>query len=265
MLKRIAVNDVELSTVDVGQGPTIVFLHGFPLDHQMWQGQIDALSGSYRVIAPDLCGFGASGHREGTVSMEQMADDVANLLAALGVVEPVTLCGLSMGGYVAWQFWRRHAVRLARLVLCDTRAAADNEETARGRELTARRILTEGAQVVVEPMLERLICATTRENQPAVVDALRQTMQAGNPHGLAAALRGMAARPDVTTWLPEISLPTLVIAGAEDVISPAAEMRAFAAQMPCARFVEIAHAGHMAPLEQPAAVNRALTEFLTGR
>lgn len=264
MLKRVAVNGVEFSLADVGQGPVVVFLHGFPLDHQMWQGQIDALSGRYRVIAPDLCGFGASGHREGTVGMDQMADDVANLLTALGVVEPVTLCGLSMGGYVAWQFWRRHARRLARLVLCDTRAAADNEETARGRELTARRILAEGAHLVVDPMLERLVCATTRQNQPDVVDALRRTMQAGNPHGLAAALRGMAVRPDVTAWLPEISLPTLVIAGAEDAISPAAEMRAFAAQMPAARFVEIAGAGHMAPLEQPAAVNQALAEFLAG-
>lgn len=262
MLKRAAVGDVELAVWDEGRGPPLLLVHGFPLDHRMWQAQIEDLADRQRVIVPDLCGFGQSGVRDGAVGMEQMADDLAALLDALHIDEPVTLCGLSMGGYVAWQFWKRHTRRVARMVLCDTRAAGDTAETARGRELTARRLEAEGPQVVVEPMLERLVSQTTRQRQPDVVERLRAWMLEGNPRGMAAALRGMAVRPDVTTWLPNVLPPTLVIGGAEDAISPAAEMRDFAARMPAARFVEIADAGHMAPLEQPAAVNAALRQFL---
>ncbi len=261
-IKRVALDDIELTVADAGQGPTLLLVHGFPLDHRMWHEQMAAFSPTCRVLAPDLCGFGQSGRRDGMVGMDQMADDLALLLDALGVVQPVTLCGLSMGGYVAWQFWRRHPQRLARLVLCDTRAAADGEETARGRELTARRLLAEGPPVVVQAMLERLVSPTTRADRPAVVEQLRQMMLEGNAQGMAAALRGMAVRDDALPWLAEVRVPTLAIAGADDVISPPPEMQAFAAQMPAARFVEIAAAGHMAPLEQPAAVNAALAAFL---
>lgn len=124
MLKQIDIAGTTLSVADVGHGPPILFVHGFPLDHSMWRHQIAELSRDHRCIAPDLRGFGQSRVTAGKVSMEQFADDLAELLDALGVTEPVVFCGLSMGGYIAWPFVRRHATRLRALILCDTRDPA---------------------------------------------------------------------------------------------------------------------------------------------
>jgi pimeloyl-ACP methyl ester carboxylesterase len=194
--------------------------------------------------------------------MQQMADDLAGLLDALAVREPIVFCGLSMGGYVAWQFALRHRPRLSRLILCDTRAIADTPEAAAGRLKTAERVLTEGPGVVAEAMLPKLFAPDTAQNQPQVVEATRQVILQTKPAGIAAALHGLAQRPDVTEHLPRIDVPTLVICGEHDAISPPAEMEQFATKMPQARFVKIAGAGHMAPLEAPQAVNVAIKEFL---
>lgn len=261
-MPTIHCGDIDLHVTDVGSGPPVLLVHGFPLDHTMWRGQIDALSRHHRVIAPDLRGFGRSGVAPGTAGMEQFADDLAALLDALGVTQPVTFCGLSMGGYIAWQFQRKYAARLRALVLCDTKAAADSPEAARARGQTAAKVLAEGSAVLVDAMLPKLIGKATAERAPEVVDALRQMILSAPPEGVAAALRGMAQRPDVTADLPNIRTPALVIVGAEDAISPPAEMRAIAAALPDAEFVEVAGTGHMAPLEDPATVNAALLKFL---
>jgi pimeloyl-ACP methyl ester carboxylesterase len=258
----ISVGDISMHVVQRGQGTLLLLVHGFPLDQTMWQRQIDELAAFCRVIAPDLRGFGHSGVTAGTVTMEQMADDLALLLDGMGIREPIVFCGLSMFGYVAWQFALRHRGRLAKLLLCDTRAVADSPEAATGRLKTAERVLAEGASVVAESMLGKLFAPLTFQNQPAVVEATRQVMLRTSPTGIAAALRGMAERPDVSGKLAGFDLPALVICGEHDAISTPDEMRAIAERLPQARFVEIKGAGHMAPLEQPAAVNRELRSFL---
>ncbi len=256
------VGDIRLHFDDRGSGQPLLLVHGFPLDHSMWRGQLAALSEKYRVIAPDLRGFGASSVTPGTVTMEQFADDLAGLLDALAIAEPVVLCGLSMGGYVAWQFALRHRTRLAKLILCDTRAIADTREAAEGRHKTADKVLAEGASVVADAMLPKLFANQTVTKHPALIAETKEVMLKTSPVGIAAALRGMAQRPDVTGRLPEFDLPTLVICGQHDVISPPDEMREIAAKLPQAQFVEIAAADHMAPLEQPAAVNEAMRAFV---
>jgi pimeloyl-ACP methyl ester carboxylesterase len=167
-----------------------------------------------------------------------------------------------MGGYIGWQFVRKYPQRVGRLVLCDTRAAADSPEAARGRETTAQKVLAHGAQVVADAMLPKLVCDSTRADQPQVVDAVRQTIERTDPTAIAAALRGMAVRPDVTSMLPGIKVPTLVLVGEEDAITPAAEMKAMAAAIPGAHFVVIPAAGHLSPLENPQVFNRELSDFL---
>lgn len=260
---RVSLGEVTLHTVELGQGRPVLLVHGFPLSHRMWAEQLEPLAARYRVIAPDLRGFGASDvSPPGTVRMEQMADDLAHLLDALGVAGPVTLVGLSMGGYIAWQFWKRHRARLAALVLCDTRAAADSEEVARGRGALAARVLRDGSAVLIDAMLERLVAPQTPSERPAVVEALREMILTTPPEGAAAALRGMALRVDASGWLPQIDLPALFLVGQHDAISPPAEMRAMAQATPGAQFVEIAEAGHLAPLESPEACNAAMLEFL---
>lgn len=268
-MKIVRCGAVDLHAVDVGEGAPILLVHGFPLNHAMWRRQIDALSETHRVIAPDLRGFGQSRLKDGpltaeAVTMEQFADDLALLLDGLGIRVPVTLCGLSMGGYIAWQFWRRHANRLRTLVLCDTKAAADTPDGARGRLETAKKVLAEGPEVVSRAMLGKLVAAATNERQPGLVDELRAMIAGTAPAAIAAALRGMAVRPDATPWLPSIKLPTLLLCGVDDAISPVAEMRSVAMAIPGAKFVEIPRAGHMAPMENFEAVNSELQAFLAG-
>jgi 3-oxoadipate enol-lactonase len=253
---------IGLNVIDRGRGLPLVLVHGYPLDHSMWQGQIEGLSDTCRVIAPDLRGFGASDVTPGTATMEQMAEDVAGMLDALSIQQPVVFCGLSMGGYVAWQFAFRHPQRLAKLILCDTRAIADSPDAAAGRLKTADRVLAEGASVAADALLPKLFAPVTYSQQPQIVEATRQVILRTKTEGIAAALRGMAERPDVTSRLPEIDVPGLLICGQHDGISPPSEMRQIAEQLPSARFVEIADAGHMSPLEQPVAVNIAIRQFV---
>lgn len=267
-IARLAVGDTNLSVEKHGRGAPLLLVHGFPLDHTMWCGQLDELARSHTVIAPDLRGFGASDPTHGDkadddLTMERLADDLAMLLDALEIREPVALCGLSMGGYVAWQFWQRHRERLSKLVVCDTRAAADSEEAVRGRLETAERVLSAGSSMVADAMMGKLFSPRFLERQPDRGESIRRVMLTTRPETIAAALRGMAAREDFTSRLPEIDLPTLVVCGTQDGISPVDEMRGIAAVIPAARFIEIGDAGHMAPFEQPAVVNRALTEFLS--
>ncbi len=262
-MPKISIGRISLNVVDQGRGRPLLFVHGFPLDHSMWQGQIAPLSRIYRVIAPDLRGFGRSDVSEGSVSMERFADDLAAVLDAMEIEQPVAFCGLSMGGYIAWQFWRRHVSRLDRLILCDTRAVADSDDAARSRHETAERVLREGTAFLIDTMIPKLFTEATSSLHPEIVEATRQVICSADPRGIAAALRGMAVRPDVTGWLRSIKLPTLVICGQHDAISTVGEMRALADRLPVARFVEIPDAGHMAPLEQPPKVNAAIREFLS--
>jgi pimeloyl-ACP methyl ester carboxylesterase len=264
-MQRAALGNSELAYVDRGAGTPVVLLHGFPLDHTMWSAQIDALAGRCRVIAPDLRGFGRSSLGDADpkrgVSMEQYADDVAELLDALAIREAVVLVGFSMGGYIAWQFVRKYRPRLRALVQCDTKAAADSAEARGGRLKMAEMVGQWGAARVAELMGPKLLAARTFGTKPEVVAAVRRVVEQTSPAAIAAAQRGMAARPDMTAFLSQIDLPTLVVVGAEDAISPPEEMRSIAAAIPHAQFVEIADAGHMTTMENPEAVSEALVRF----
>jgi 3-oxoadipate enol-lactonase len=204
-MKNVAVNGVTLATHDEGTGSPILFVHGFPLSHSMWQPQIFAFAGDHRVIAPDLRGFGRSDVTEGTVTMEQHADDLADLLDELNVDEPVVLCGLSMGGYVAWQFQQKYRERLRGLILCDTRATADTPEGVENRKRLAKMVVENGSEAVASVMLPNLFSPKTGDRDPAVIDELRAIIVATSPQGIAAASLGMAERPDVTPLLPGIA------------------------------------------------------------
>lgn len=261
-MTTIQLSDCQLSTVDQGSGPPLLLVHGFPLDHGMWRGQIDELSQTQRVIAPDLRGFGASSVTSGTVTMEQFADDLNSLLDRLNVQVPITYCGLSMGGYIGWQFFRRHRQRVKNLILCDTRAVADSPDAAESRRKLADRVLEEGARIVAAGMMPKLFGKATHEHKPQLVEATRQVMVRTDPQGVAAALRGMGQRPDSTSLLAQIDVPTLVLVGEEDAISTPDEMRSLAAGIPGAEFVQVPAVGHMAPLENPALVNAAVQRFL---
>jgi pimeloyl-ACP methyl ester carboxylesterase len=269
-MKTAKISTGELAYVDRGAGEPVLLVHGFPLDHTMWDAQIGALSKHARVIAPDLRGFGQSplGPVDPTdgITMERYADDLAEFLDELnlGADQPVVFVGLSMGGYIAWQFARKYASRLRALVLLDARSLADTDDARAGRLKMAESVAEWGSGRVAEMMGPRLSAPSTFKTKPEIIAALRRVVENTAPAAIAAAQRGLAARPDMTGFLPQIKVPTLVIVGDQDVISPPAEMQAIAAAIPNASFVVIPNSGHMTTMENPEAVNVALTRFIQG-
>lgn len=256
------IGNQKFAVEDRGTGEPILFAHGFPLDHTMWTPQLIAFQEIHRVIAPDLRGFGESTGDGEVHTMADFADDLANLLEQLDVDRPVTFCGLSMGGYIALEFARRHPDKLSRLILCDTKASPDPEANRRNRLDLAERVLKEGPEFFIEEMLEKLFSPAMLASSAPVVEETRGVMKRSNPAGVAAASRGMAERADFSGSLEEMTVPTLVLCGSEDAITTVEEMRELAERMPNARFIVIEGAGHMAPLEKPAAVNQAIAKFL---
>jgi pimeloyl-ACP methyl ester carboxylesterase len=260
-----AVRGIEMSFDERGGdgGATVVLLHGFPFNHTMWREQVEALtSDGYRVITPDLRGHGGTGLVGEVSSMEEMARDVAALLDELNISEPVILAGLSMGGYVTLAFRRLFPERVRALVLADTRPQADTEEGRRVREQTARRALSDGMEAVADAMMPKLFPVSARDEKPEVVARVREMVLATDPRGAAAALRGMAARRDQTDLLPDIDVPTLIVVGSEDTITPPADSETMHRSIRGSRLEVIEGAGHVSNMERPDVFNRALKDFL---
>ena len=245
-----------------GAGTPLVLLHAFPLDGRMWAPQVEALAGTYQVIVPDLRGFGAA--RDQAVpeaGMDLLADDVARLLDDRGL-DRVVFGGLSLGGYVALAFLRRHADRVSGLVLCDTKATADGDQARKDRLEMVERVLAEGSGFVAEAMLPKLLGRTSREHRPELVDKVAALIREQAPEAIVGAQRGMAARSATTDVLASIAVPTLVVTGEEDAVTGPEVGRDLAAAIPGARFLLIEEAGHLVNLEQPEIVNEALLDFL---
>lgn len=255
------INGITLRYEDVGVGPVLLLIHAFPLAGAMWRPQIDALQGRYRLIAPDLRGFGCSDAPTGLYTVDQQADDLVALLDHLGVVQ-ATLCGLSMGGYIAMAFMRRHAARARALILADTRAGADSVEAQAGREANARLAETEGVVAIADKMIPGLVASSAGQ---AVRDTLRTIILANTPQGIAAALRGMAVRPDSTESLRAVSVPTLVIVGEEDGLTPPIEASTINMAVAGSYVAMIPGAGHISSLESPTAFTGAIQLFLRER
>jgi pimeloyl-ACP methyl ester carboxylesterase len=222
----------------------------------MWRKTAAALAGQRRVITPDMRGFGLSDLGSGGSSIADLADDVASLLDALNL-PAATVGGMSMGGYVALAFARRHRDRLKSLVLADTKAAADTPEARQGREAAIALVEQQGVPALLEKQIPRLLSASASDSLRAEVRALG----AQSPEAIIAAIRALRDRPDRTAELPEIAVPTLVVVGSDDALSPPAEARVMAAAMPDARVVEIPGAAHLSNLENPDAFSAALAGF----
>ena len=259
------ISGTRLHYVDVGRGsPPLVLLHAFPLHLGMWDEQVVALSSRWRVILPDLPGFGATDPLPdpGATSIEGFADLVAGLMDALGV-GPAVIGGLSMGGYVAFSLLRRHPQRVAALVLADTRAAADTPEVIERRNAQQQQVTEEGTDRLVEAQLANLLTEDTRANRPDVVERARALMHGASAAGVIGALEAMKNRADAVPELEAIQVPVLVLVGEHDGPSPPDVAAAMANGIPGARLEVLPGAGHLSNLEAPDAFNRALESFLT--
>lgn len=260
-MPTVRLGDFTCGYDDRGAGPAVVWLHGFPFHRGMWAPQLDALSRDHRILAPDLRGFGESDRTSGPYTMERYADDVAALLDALALPLAV-VGGLSMGGYVALALVRRHRDRVRGLLLVDTRAEADTPEARERRRTTAHRARQEGVSVLIDELLPRLVSDETRRERPEVVSRLRQIMESAHPESVAAALAGMALRPDARDLLPRVRVPALVLVGEHDALTPPEVAQAMCDAIPGARRVVICGAGHVSNLERPDAFNAAVHPFL---
>ena len=249
---------------DIGTGLPVVLLHAFPLSRVMWRPQRETLIDMCRLITPDLPGFGESLPLTGTPTVDGMADSVAEMIDALGIAGPVVLGGLSMGGYVAFAFARKYPDRLAGLILADTRAEPDDDTAKANRDKMIALAQTSPASVIVEQMLPKLLGTTTHARRPELVEEVRRIGSAQRPVGIVGSLHMLRDRPDSRPTLGQIRVPTLIVVGREDVLTPPKLAESMAAGIAGAKLVVLDEAGHLSNMEQPAAFTDAVRRFVAG-
>jgi pimeloyl-ACP methyl ester carboxylesterase len=260
--RKIELQDTYLHIEVSGQGQPLLLIHGFPLNREMWQPQIETLSSITKVIAPDLRGHGQSPPTSGPYPMDLLADDCAAVLHSVGVDKQAIVCGLSMGGYVAFALFRRYPSLIKGMILAATRAGADSPEAQESREKAAASVEQNGIKEVVNSMLSMLLAPQTYSDRPELVRKVKNIIDQTSSQGMVAALKGMQARPDSTPILGEIKVPVLILHGAEDQLIPLSESELMHSRIKDSQMEVIADAGHLPNLEQPGEFNQAVTRFL---
>ena len=250
-----------LEAGEPGSPDVLVWLHAFPVSAESWRPQLEAPPAGWRVLAPDLAGFGGSEDRDGPPSIDDYASDVESLLASLDI-GPVVLGGVSMGGYAAFAYLRVAADRVRALILAGARATADSVEAREGRQRMLRVIEEQGTAGVADEMLPRLLGSTSRRKRPLLVDHVRRLIEANRPEGIRRGVLRLRDRPDATAQLRHITVPLHILVGAEDVVTPPDEARRMADAVEGARLTIVPAAGHLANLENPDPFNAAIRPWL---
>jgi 3-oxoadipate enol-lactonase len=259
--QQVKSGDAEIAYRVVGEGPPVVLLHPFPVNHEFWLPVAQMLATRYRVILPDMRGHGDSGVGEGPATVEKHAADIARVMDAADVGR-APLVGVSIGGYALFEFWRRHRGRVAALGLFNTKAPADSAEARAGRLAAANEVLERGTEPFFESMIPRLLGRSTRETRPDLVDGALRMMRKMSPEDVAQVQRGMAERPDSVDTLKTINVPTLVVTGDEDVLTGVNEAELMRQHISGSQLRVIPKAGHYSPWERPDEAGRLLRQFL---
>ena len=264
-MPTVHTNGIDTAYTDQGQGdgPPVVLIHGFPYNKAMWDEQIAALSATNRVITYDLRGHGESDATSEPYTMEMLADDLHDLIEELSLGE-VALGGFSMGGYVALAFAAAYPEHIDKLMLLDTRHLPDSEQAKGGRETLAKQVEADGVGGVAEGLPARMLTEATVSSRPDIVAKAADMIRAASPEGVAGAARGMALRVDQSELLPSIAVPTLIVVGEEDPITPPVDAEEMASAIYGSTLVKIPGASHLSNLEKPEEFNKALIEFLDG-
>jgi len=258
---QVQVNNIQLHYVDVGEGKPVVLLHGFPFDHHLWDKQIEVLSEKFRVIVPDLRGFGETDHPEGEYSMSQYAADVITLLDLLQIDKAV-IGGLSMGGYVSLAIAEQYPERLQGLILSNTRAAKDTAAIRQNRYNTIEKINYDGTDFLISDLLQKVLCEETLQNKPDVVEFVEAMMRRQNAEGIKGALASMAQRRDRTFILNTLDIPSIIITGSDDSIISPIEAKRMVRELQFGHLEMIPDSGHLSNLEQPVKYNEVLIKFI---
>ena len=261
-MSKVSVNGITMGYDDQGSGEPLLLVHGHPFDRSMWRPQVERFSQvGWRVIAPDLRGYGESSVVPGKTTLETFALDIAGLLDHLHV-DRVVLSGLSMGGQIVMECYRLFPHRIRGLVLADTFAAAETDEGRKSRYAAADRLLDEGMAPYADEVLSTMLAPRNIQAMPKVARHVLGMMRGTSPEGAAAALRGRAERPDYRGMLPHISVPTLVVVGSDDEFTPVSDAQLIHARIPNATLEIIDGAAHLPNLERQTEFNASLQRFL---
>src|SRR5712692_9441787 len=260
-MTHITSGDAEIAYESLGSGPPVILLHPFPAHHELWLPAAQTLLSRYRVILPDLRGHGDSGVGEGPASMAKHAADVARILDHAEVGR-AAFVGVSIGGYVLFEFWRRYRSRVAALALCNTKAQADTPEGKTGRLQAAADVMGRGTEPFFESMVPKLMGKTTRDTRPDLVEGALRMMRKMSPEDVALVQRGMAERPDSVPTLKTINAPTLLVTGDEDILTGPPDAQLMHQNVPGSQLKIVPCAGHYSPWEQPEEVGKLLRQFL---
>lgn len=258
----VNVNDFNLSYNDVGEGDIpVVFLHGFPFDKTMWQGQLDYLQTTHRVIACDIRGFGKSTDEESHLSMDLFANDLILFIDKLDL-EKVIICGLSMGGYIALNAIKRFPSRFEALILSDTQCVADTHDIKVNRYKTIEDIKEYGVTNFIQGFIKKVFHEDSFTSKPEVVEQLRNVVFSNSQQIITQGLTALAERSETCSILEEITIPTLIICGREDAVTPLDESKFMNKQIKDSVLHVITNAGHVSNLEEPTKFNKLLRDFL---
>jgi 3-oxoadipate enol-lactonase len=260
-MNRIRSGDANIAYEVLGDGPPLVLLHPFPAHHAFWLPAAQSLTSRYRVVLPDLRGHGESDVGDGPATMDKHASDLARVLDDAGVGRAI-FCGVSIGGYVLFEFWRRNRGRVAALVLSCTRAQADTDDARNTRLKSAELVLERGTEWFVDLMTPKLLGKTTQEVRPDLVADARRMMLKMSPQDIAQVQQGMAARPDSVTTLKTINVPALVVMGEEDTSIPLSDGELMRQHIANSRLAVIPKAGHFAVWEQAEAAGTLVRQFV---
>jgi 3-oxoadipate enol-lactonase len=260
---RVHSDDAEIVYWVLGDGPPVVLLHPFPAHHEFWMPVAQSLASRYRLVLPDLRGHGESGVGEGPATMAKHAADVARVMGDARVGR-APLIGVSIGGYLLFEFWRQHPDRVAALGLCNTKAPADSTEARAARLQAANDVLDRGTEPFLHSMISRLLGKTTFETRPDMVDGALRMMRQMSPEDIAQVQRGMAERPDSIDTLKNINVPALLVTGDEDILTGINEAELMRRHIAGSHLRVIPKAGHYSPWEQPEEAFKIIRHFLDG-
>jgi 3-oxoadipate enol-lactonase len=263
-MPQITSDDADIFYEVLGSGPPVVLLHPFPANHELWKPAAQALVSRYRVILPDLRGHGDSGIGTGPAVMQKHAADIARVLDH-EAVRRAPFVGVSIGGYVLFEFWRKYRARVEALVLCNTKAQEDTPEARAGRLQAAADVMERGTEPFFESMLPKLLGKTTQCTRPDLVDGVLRMMRKMSPEDVAMVQRGMAERPDSVETLKAINVPTLIVTGDEDIFTGVAEAELMRQNVQNSLMKVIPKAGHYSPWEQPEEVGKLVRQLLDGQ
>ncbi|MFA6596897.1 MAG: alpha/beta fold hydrolase [Ignavibacteriaceae bacterium] len=250
-------------TTGVKKRRSIIFLHGFPYDQLMWKKQVEFLQNDFHCVTYDIRGLGKSNPGDGQFTMEMFADDCLTIIAELELEKPV-LCGLSMGGYLGFRVLERAQEIFSGAILCDTRAESDSDAAKLKRANAINQINMVGVEKFVEGFVPNCFSEKFKTENSEEYKTYLERSKKSNPAGVKGCLLAMQGRTSTTSFLEQIKIPTLLLCGIEDNLTPPSEMNTLAEKIPNSKYLIVPEAGHMTPIENPEFVNAAMKDFLNG-